>query len=53
MEMILNQGTRESIKEYMPGVLEIDRTTMNAWEDVNFRKAIELSRKKKIVFAAL
>jgi nicotinamidase-related amidase len=31
----------------------IDRTTMNSWEDVNFRKAIEATGRKKIVLAGL
>ena len=31
----------------------IDRTTMNAWEDVNFHKAITAPGKKKIVIAGL
>ena len=31
----------------------IDRTSMNSWEDVNFRKAIEATGRKKIVLAGL
>jgi nicotinamidase-related amidase len=31
----------------------IDRTSMNSWEDVNFRKAIEATGRKKIVIAGL
>lgn len=35
--------------EYQP----IDRTSMNSWEDKNFRRAIEATGKKKIVIAGL
>ena len=31
----------------------IDRTSMNSWEDANFRKAIEATGRKKIVIAGL
>ena len=31
----------------------IDRTSMNSWEDENFRKAIEATGRKKIVLAGL
>jgi len=45
---------------YMPEVLElfpehdvIDRTSMNAWLDENFRKAIHATGRKKVVIAGL
>jgi nicotinamidase-related amidase len=31
----------------------VDRTSMNSWEDANFRKAIEATGRKKIVLAGL
>jgi len=30
-----------------------DRTSINAWEDVEFRKAVEITKRKKIIMAAL
>lgn len=41
------------ITEVYPRTGFIDRTTMNAWEDVNAYKAIVGKNKKKIVFAGL
>ena len=31
----------------------IDRTTVNSWEDVEFRRAVEATGRKKLVMAAL
>ena len=33
------QGTNKELLEALPGVPEIDRTTMNSWEDPDFRAA--------------
>jgi nicotinamidase-related amidase len=46
-------GTNEELLEALPGVLEIDRTTMNSWEDAEFRAAIERSGRKKLIIAGL
>lgn len=41
------------IKAAFPDVNVIDRTTMNSWEDKNFRDAVKKTGKKKLVMAAL
>jgi nicotinamidase-related amidase len=41
------------IQAVFPNVEPIDRTSMNAWEDRNFRAAIEKTGRKKIVLAGL
>ena len=46
-------GTNDELLEALPGVPEIDRTTMNSWEDPEFRSAIEQSGRKKLIIAGL
>ncbi len=46
-------GTNEELLEALPGVPEIDRTTMNSWEDPEFRAAVEQSGRKKLIIAGL
>jgi len=41
------------IQAVFPETQPIDRTTMNSWEDVNFKAAIEKTGRKKIVLAGL
>lgn len=41
------------IKQALPNTPVIDRTTMNSWEDKNFREAVKKTGKKKLVMAAL
>jgi nicotinamidase-related amidase len=41
------------IQEVFPDIEPIDRTSMNAWDDENFRKAVKAVGDKKIVIAAL
>lgn len=41
------------IKAVYPNAPVIDRTTMNSWEDANFRAAVKSTGKKKLVMAAL
>lgn len=48
-----NEGTAQEIKDALPGVEEIDRSGVNAWEDADFRAAIEGSGRKKVVIAGL
>jgi nicotinamidase-related amidase len=49
-------GREPTIPE-LKGVLadssEIDRTTINAWEDVEFRQAVEATGRKKLIMTAL
>lgn len=53
VDLGVNQGTTDSIREALPGIQEIDRTGVNAWEDAEFRAAIEASGRKKVVIAGL
>jgi nicotinamidase-related amidase len=46
-------GTNVELREALPGVPEIDRTTMNSWEDPEFRAAVEQSGRKKLIIAGL
>jgi nicotinamidase-related amidase len=41
------------IKAALPDTPEIDRTTMNAWEDLEFRQAVEATGRKKLIMTAL
>jgi nicotinamidase-related amidase len=41
------------VQSVFPEQKPIDRTSMNSWEDANFRKAIEATGRKKIVIAGL
>ncbi|RKT87556.1 Nicotinamidase-related amidase [Saccharopolyspora antimicrobica] len=51
--MGVNEGTAQRIRDELPGVEEIDRTGVNAWEDPDFHEAIESSRRRKVVIAGL
>jgi nicotinamidase-related amidase len=51
--MGVNEGTVAHILKELPGVVEIDRTGVNAWEDPDFRAAIEGSKRRKVVIAGL
>jgi nicotinamidase-related amidase len=46
-------GTNPELREALPGVPEIDRTTMNSWEDPEFRAAVEASGRRKLILAGL
>jgi nicotinamidase-related amidase len=46
-------NTLPEIKAALPDTKEIDRTTMNAWEDVEFRQAVEATGRKKLIMTAL
>jgi nicotinamidase-related amidase len=45
--------TLAELKAALPDTAEIDRTTMNAWEDIEFRHAVEATGRKKLIMAAL
>lgn len=53
VEMGVNKPTRQSIRNLIPNIPEIDRSNMNAWEDQNFLKAVKATGKKKLIFCAL
>src|SRR3954462_9376713 len=46
-------GTNAELREALPGIPEIDRTTMNAWEDPDFRQAVERTGRRKLILAGL
>ncbi len=46
-------GTNPELREALPGVPEIDRTSMNSWEDPDFRAAVEQTRRRKLIIAGL
>ena len=41
------------VQSVFPNLKPIDRTTMNAWEDANFKAAVEKTGRKKLVIAGL
>ena len=47
------QGTNPELRQALPGVPEIDRTTMNSWEDPEFREAVARTQRRKLILAGL
>jgi nicotinamidase-related amidase len=45
--------TLPDLKEVLADVMELDRTQMNAWEDVEFRQAVVATGRKKLVMTGL
>jgi nicotinamidase-related amidase len=45
--------TLPSIKKVLEDNVEIDRSQINSWEDVEFRKAVEATGRKKLIMCAL
>jgi nicotinamidase-related amidase len=45
--------TLPELKAALPDVGELDRTTMNAWEDLEFRQAVEATDRRKLIMTAL
>jgi nicotinamidase-related amidase len=45
--------TIPELREVLSDSVEIDRTQINSWEDVDFRRAVEATGRKKLVMAAL
>ena len=46
-------GTNPELREALPGVPEIDRTSMNSWEDPDFRRAVERTGRRNLIIAGL
>ena len=45
--------TNPELKEILSDDVELDRTSINAWEDVDFRRAVEVTGRKKLIMTAL
>ena len=45
--------TIPELKEVLADSSELDRTQINAWEDVEFRQAVEATGRKKLIMTAL
>lgn len=53
VELGVNTGTLEALRAELPGVEEVDRTTLNSWEDPDFRAAVEATSRRKIIMTGL
>lgn len=54
VKMGVNQPTETELKKFLPpDIQEIDRTSMNSWEDEAFVQAIRATGRRKIVMAGL
>ena len=53
VDMGVNTGTAAEIMAELPGVTEIDRSGVNAWEDEEFRNAVAATGRRNIVMAGL
>lgn len=49
----LNRPPIAQLRTVLNHVPTFDRTTINAWEDVDFRKAVETTGRKKLIMTAL
>jgi nicotinamidase-related amidase len=49
----INGPTRPGILDELPGVQPIDRTSMNAFEDQAFRKAVKNTGRKRLIIGGL
>lgn len=48
-----NKPTIPQLREVFPDLEEIDRTSINAWEDEEFVRAVEATGRKKLIMTAL
>ncbi len=53
VKMGVNHPTKKSIRSAIPEVQEIDRSSMDAWEDNAFRNAVTSTGRKRLIFGAL
>ena len=49
----LNKPPIPQLRKVLAGYPTYDRTTINSWEDVEFRKAVEATGRKKLIMTAL
>jgi len=48
-----NKPTIAPLMEVLGDITAYDRTTINAWEDVEFKKAVEATSRRKVIMTAL
>ncbi|MCA0326043.1 MAG: hydrolase [Proteobacteria bacterium] len=53
MKMRGMEGTNKELRAALNQAPEIDRNTLNSWEDTDFRAAIEKTGRKKLIVAGL
>lgn len=53
VELGVNKETIDELRSLLSDTKEIDRTTLNSWEDTEFRDAIQATGRKKIIMAGL
>lgn len=53
VQMGANKATIPELRDMLPGLEEIDRTSVNAWEDEDFVRAVKQTGRKKIIMAGL
>lgn len=49
----INQPTIPRLREVLPDIPEIDRTSINSWEDIEFRQAVRATGRKNLIMTAL
>src|SRR3977135_2427612 len=49
----INKPPIAPLRKLLDKIPTYDRTTINAWEDVEFRRAVESAGRKKLIMAAL
>jgi nicotinamidase-related amidase len=49
----INKPTLPQLRAALPGIEPIDRTSINAWEDKDFREAVLATGRKKLIICAL
>src|SRR6266566_4704044 len=47
------QPTHGPLQDVLPGITAPDRTTINAWEDAEFKQAVRAAGRRKLIMAAL
>jgi len=53
VETGLNRPPIPQVRQALANVPTIDRTSINSWEDVEFRRAVEATGRKKLIMTAL
>ena len=53
VELGANSGTIAELRDALPATGEIDRTTLNSWEDPDFRAAVQATGRRKIIMTGL